>query len=533
MSPIQTPRSEPSRHRLLVTLTCVIGLFFLAVACGEPQRIGSSSTVPATAHSEPLEGESVESETQGTVSTSTGILPTPANDQLQGSLPPAHYGAATASIEQRIYNADVVVRASLLSTKEGQLRFKAAEYLKGTGPTEFVVSVTTDGRNSAWDSREAVLFLLRPESGTAGASDESNTGVGSFFFLETAEESYRGDLPVGYTVDTRNPVWLPARLDGVTGTSVDGVFTRLFITGSGSAKSFLDQSISLADLRSRVAWIDGGENVKGYDRCIRAALNYYQWHRDWEAYYGSPSTALQEVRELESGGSQLIAIYTSELIREPGYHKIQLHGQDTDLFVAQKEDNDQSPSNGYRITIRTTRPLPGGVYKFSTQYQLYDEVPCNFKPEPGKEQLDWVVQAVAPKNSVFEAFFDPVVIGKAAGADTTKGVLIPASFSLDQSDNLVTLTKVTWESGRVTMEFMPSVSLQGYHTDFISRDGAVTLRLDFDDGEETVNGAKRTITWNVCKRPWASGELLMLRISKSGQSLTGVTNDGACKQNPD
>ena len=75
------------------------------------------------------------------------------------------------------------------------------------------------------------------------------------------------------------------------------------------------------------------------------------------------------------------------------------------------------------------------------------------------------------------------------------------------------------------MEFQPSVSLSGHHVDFISLDGEVALRLDFDDAQETTSGTKRTFEWGVCKQPWASGDLLMLRLSKSGDTLTGVTND--------
>ena len=55
------------------------------------------------------------------------------------------------------------------------------------------------------------------------------------------------------------------------------------------------------------------------------------------------------------------------------------------------------------------------------------------------------------------------------------------------------------------MELEPSVSLAGHHADFIALDGSVSLRLDFDDASETVEGAKRTLTWNVCTQPWESG----------------------------
>ena len=78
------------------------------------------------------------------------------------------------------------------------------------------------------------------------------------------------------------------------------------------------------------------------------------------------------------------------------------------------------------------------------------------------------------------------------------------------------------------MELEPSVPLARHHAGFITPDGSVSLRLDFDYASEVVDGAKRTLAWNVCTQPWESGDLLMLRISKSEEDLAGATNDGVC-----
>jgi hypothetical protein len=147
---------------------------------------------------------------------------------------------------------------------------------------------------------------------------------------------------------------------------------------------------------------------------------------------------------------------------------------------------------------------------------------------PERHQLDWLVKVVAPTDVVHEMFFDPVAIGGAAGADATNGVLRPMSFSLTKSGSTATLQEVLWKSGRTTMEFNPSVSLAGYHPDFIVVDGSVALRLDFDDGAEVVDGTKRTLTWNVCTPTVEEGRLPMRSISRSGQGLTGITNDSWC-----
>ena len=526
MSRIPNPLCELPTRSLI--LTCMIGFLMLAVGCGQPQSMSPNSTDSATSQAKSVEPGPIASQPQTTASPST----TPAIDTIQESLMPPHYGAATASVERRIFDADVIVRASLLATSEGQLQFKAIEYLKGTGPSKFVVGAPTFGRDPTWDNREAVLFLSKAESGVVGASDALRTDDIDFTFVETADENYRGALPSGYTIDARNPVWLPAREDGVSDALVDGVVTPMFITGLDYVAGSLGAEISLSELRSKIAWVGGGKNIEGYDRCIGVALNYYQWYRDWEAYYGSAPTILGEEREVKSGETQGTEIYASQLIREPGYHTVRIRGEDGHLVLGRKEDNDQDPSNGYRITVKTARPLPQGLYRFSTQYQLYDQVPCNFQPEPGKGQLDWVVQALAPTGAVHEAFFDPVAIGESIGVSAgVNGVLSPTSFTLTEGGSTNTLHKIAWKSGKTTMEFEPSASLAGHHADFLSLDGSVSLRLDFDDGSESVVGAKRTITWNVCKQPWESGNLLMLRISKSSSNLTGVTNDGPCEEN--
>ena len=40
--------------------------------------------------------------------------------------------ASTASLEERIFLPDIIVRAALVSAPKGRLRFRAVEYLKGT-----------------------------------------------------------------------------------------------------------------------------------------------------------------------------------------------------------------------------------------------------------------------------------------------------------------------------------------------------------------------------------------------------------------
>ena len=104
-----------------------------------------------------------------------------------------------------------------------------------------------------------------------------------------------------------------------------------------------------------------------------------------------------------------------------------------------------------------------------------------------------------------EAFFDPVAIGTAVGADGANGVLNPSAFSLDGTTT--TITSLKWEDGEVTMALSPtSTSLADYAIDFIDTTGTTTLSLTSDNASTTA------LTWTVPDAPWAAGDLLMLRI---------------------
>ena len=454
--------------------------------------------------------------------------------------PPAHYGAATPSVEERIYDSDVIIRASLQSSRSNSLHFGAIEYLKGAGPVDITVHASTSNRNTAWDDRESVLFLSLPEgqatSGAAGSAE--GVAAGEFVFTEAYGFTHpiyddRNLLPTGYTIDTGNPVWLPAETEaGASGAEGTGAPASdpAFITDSAAAIGDSPPTISLSSLRSKITWVEGGEDIAGYDRCIGVSLNYQQYYRNWEAYYGTPWTLYQSERQVTSEAAEGTMVKAYGPYQEPKYHRFWLTGQDMDLFKTQIIDDDEVASNGYYQHITIARPLPAGKYRFFDHIHHYEYMPCNFTPE--NNHLEWIITAVAPESAVHEAFFDPVAIGGAVGADSANGVLKPVSFSVIEGVSPVSLTKIAWESGQVTVELEPSLSLAGHHADFIALDGSVSLRLDFDAAAETVNEAKRTLAWTVCAQPWESGDLLMLRISRSGEDLTGVTNDGPCNRPP-
>ena len=238
---------------------------------------------------------------------------------IQKTLPPPHLGAASASVELRIYNSDVIVRASLLSSEGASLRFIVIEYLKGTGPSEITVNAISSLRDTNRDSREAVLFLNRR------GSDASGSSGGEFIFTDSHSESN------GYTIDTLDPAWLPVEMK--VNSSASGASNSSFITDSGKATGGSLETITLAELRSKIAWVDGGDGIEGYDECVVEALWYLKHYRDWEAHNGQAWTPSKLETSLVSGTVQGTAIYLTDTYRNmSGYHQIWITGDDADFL---------------------------------------------------------------------------------------------------------------------------------------------------------------------------------------------------------
>ncbi len=438
--------------------------------------------------------------------TPTAATPVPTTHSVEDT---SYYGAATASVAERIYASDVVVRATLLSASDDLLRFRAVEYLRGSGATEFTVSATTANRNTAWDGQEAVLFLALPKSG--GGSGSSDSTASLFEFADTTTwnygeaVSYTGALPAGHTIDSRNPVWMPAQSGGAGGTS--GSTTSAYITESTSPAGVSQPSISLADLRTKIAWIGGGKGIAGYAECVLKGLKYERHFRDLEVYYQSPIALHLEPVQISSGTSAIVYDYGGdEFLTEPAYNVFWLSGTDAGLFHSTIIDDDTTASNGYTVRVITARPLPSGVYRFFEHYQAYRHVPCNFRSPHQRMELQ--VTVTAPTGTVHEAFFDPVTIGNALGADSDNGTLHPVAFSL--ADASSSIASLGWEKGKVTLALSPYVSLGGKTLDVIELDGTVSLALAFDDG--SVDSTAGTVAWGVDERPWESGDRLMIRI---------------------
>ena len=267
--------------------------------------------------------------------------------------------------------------ASLVSETAGQLRFRAIYYLHDTGPAVFTVPASTPGRSTQWDDREAVLFLARSEDGGTEFKFADTTRWNYLPDGGHIARKYTGPLPAGYTIGTRNPVWLPAvSRDGARGS---------FILEADEPPG--PTVATFAEIRSKIAWVYGGEGIEGYDSCLRSGLANIRFVRDREAYDGEPWVRTTSERIPFGQGAGFVVYERNSAYGDHVYWRVWLTGKDANLFDAQIVDDDDDPANGFKHTITTSRPLPGGTYRFVQHEQLWFEVPCNYT-RPG---FEWVV----------------------------------------------------------------------------------------------------------------------------------------------
>ena len=484
------------------------------------------------------------------------------------------------SLDERILRADIIARATLTSVSTStpylldkdtgttteqyvsalELRFDAHEYLKGSRGDTLVVVLPMSSqdyypsaseavaaardwlpeRDTRWDGREAIIFLQNPISSQAeSARSGSNIYV---FSVHQWGEDLAHDIGTAYAnhdryTDTysirseKNRVWLPATSASGSGASEPSFYLEEPSSGAVGASGAGVSGMSLSDLKSRVKemgdLLKQGEGVDGYRKCLEEkyanerAIQTLGLEGIWtEASVSFPSglPAGNVFSEGRFFGGNGVA----------GYKIPFFAGPDTHLFGIKVEDDDDD-SRSYSAIARIKRPLPGGTYEVHYNVQQRFFIPCDYIQN---SYLRWNVHVTAPAGTLHEAFFDPVVIGSAVGADSDNGVLKPASFIFEGVGDL-SVNRIAWESGKVGMELAPHGRLTGHHIDFIALDGSVALRLDFDDSTATTTeGGGNALTWGVCEQPWRDRDLLMLRISESGTDLSGATNDLSCDAGP-
>ena len=467
------------------------------------------------------------------------------------------------SIEEQILWDDVVARVRLISvdgavvvepggTYRGALefRFRVLEYIKGSGGAE-IVAVTIDEdrydtasaaraavpgmvatRDTRWDDQEAIVFL-----GDYHAQNGRTT------YLLGGHTVYGED---GYTVASRHlKTWLPeaATTTGTGARSTDAAQKRFLLDApsnvgaqGSSSRSVAPPSqtgsaptITLGAFKARVAELEAevaaGDGSEEYRNCV--FLKYSrQRSLEWTAANGRlPHRAT--AYDLGSGlpaGSFVHEAYNAGIPGRPGTYW--LEGRDKDLFTVETTTDPLPTTHARRndrtltgLRISTVRPLPAGDYTFVSEGRWGGWI-CRTQFTELERRLNRhtrTVQVTSPHGTVHEAFFDPVAIGAAVGADASNGVLEPAAFTVGGAS--ATMTSLEWESSTVTMELNPSASLAGHAVDFIALDGSVSLTLSFDDATQS-GGA---LTWSVASQPWQAGDLLMLRIRPTNVIITPPT----------
>ncbi len=445
-------------------------------------------------------------------------------------------GYATASLEERIYTSDIVVRAYVLTASGGVVHFSAAEYLKGNGPSEFAVP----SEHAAVPGVEAVLFLNAvspPPSGTSTLQiqGQSSPGTPSYSFEDSDAElrEYAGNRPDGYGPASNNPVWLPVQTlaasppqsGNATSTPADNSVIVTDVVQAGPTPCSTDEwpqndpdcadtikastdTISLSDLRTKINWVEANNDNDAYSRCVHISLRSIRDSRDWKAYYGQRRDFNELDVAIDSGAAagEVIVDYggTGWGAGSSSYDKVWLEGRDTALFKSSIVDNDSDPSNGFASNVTTLRPLPASSYQITSRLQPHWLNPCNFASDLNGLHVNVVV--TAPEGTVHEAFFDPATTTDGIGYVTSTGVLEPAAFGGG------VITTLTWQNGNVRVVTNPAGALASTTLDFIALDGSTALSLDPDVATSTSTGA--ALTWDVSPAPWKAGDQLMLRVTK-------------------
>jgi len=388
------------------------------------------------------------------------------------------------------------------------------------------LNIATDTMANQYDDRkrrEGVVFLQFPDDVDGGASGQ----IHRFLKLRPSDDSEKAWLAANEASSGKSAV----ALDGSGGSVPD------FLNPEPS-KTFAEPSeLTLEYLRSRVkavaAMLAEGEGIEGYEECVAYKFAAERRFRAQEEVEGKITNEVIREGPFDSGLPAGTEISNSWFAGE-GYRRPWYEGTDADLFQIDLVDEGiitpdyfatRNDAVAYGFSTKVARPLPSGRYEVEELSMSGKSMPCNFYIQ-GLDQ-PWIFTFEAPAGTLHEAFFDPAAIGGGAGADKSNGILKPTAFSLADGSS-VSLQSIAWNPSAVEMRLEPHAPLAGYHADFIALDGAVSLRLDFDEASETGEGESRALSWPLCVQPWQAGDLLMLRISESPPDLTGATRDAGC-----
>ena len=503
-----------------------------------PVRLSTAVATPYDQHVQPVADPTATPNVQPVSDSGLDNVPPPktyieARNQLGGGL---RY-TGPESIEEIMLRSDTIARADYLSSRSSvtsvgdtwmallEFRFEVHEYLKGSGPDEIGVVVgayfdteadaewakplVAKAHDTRWDGREAVVFLNYPDLVPGASRDYEivpQLGAGQYWLTHVGG-NISGYLDLYSVASKWRKLWLPEALQ----TTRDSTAQKFLLHAPGdsnqarSATATSGSTISLVDLKGRISSLEA-EASAGGTADYRECVEFYYWvRRTWAEHFAINGRSIRQTHySIKSGLPAGAVLDTENSGRRAGVGPPRkwFEGPDKDLVRWTQEDV-STTTKWVRYTSRqvTARPLPPGTYTYNPNGLTSRAFVCD-KDFSFIYNENIVTLTVTPSGSriTHEAFFDPVAIGTAVGADGSNGVLSPSTA----------VVSLKWESGTVTMEIAPSTAVQGHAVDLIALDGSVTTTLAFDDA--TQSGG--TLTWSVATQPWNAGDLLMLRIHK-------------------
>ena len=388
--------------------------------------------------------------------------------------------------------------------------------------------------NNRWHDRDAVVFLLNE------STQFPSTSATDTFFMSLLDFVF-GLGDVYSLASKRNKIWLPSAYP--RNAQVAGELRFLLdvpdenaagVTSSGSSmqSGHQEPSITLSAFKTKVAEIEtmtAGQS-QAYEICIASKYLREREERHQAASGKMVKYEPTETAEIGSGLARGAVVFEETIeseITDTWKSKVWFEGPDADLFMKGDVTGEwpklTSLSNSFYATggkffidvkrVRrpwvTVRPLPVGTYRMTWNLQAPIYVPCN--DTGGIFRLPTIVTVAAPSGTLHEALFDPVTDGSAIAANSSNGILKPASFT-DANNASASLQRIEWASDTVKVKVSPHTGLAGHKLDFIELDGSVSLSLAVDDA--TVDAANMTLSWSVNPQPWHDGDLLMLRIAE-------------------
>ena len=526
-------------HKGNIVVSTLLFMTVVAYACGGTQSAGivptpvpevsssSATSTTNTANSNYVGNQSQTGAASVSVPPPAISVPAPAVSApapaasvpppAAASRPPT-YPFVPPTLDERIFFADVIaivrpisVEPSVLSlqftTEQPQYSpfvqsgYEVIEYLKGDGDPEIIV----DAKNIFVTYSNVEQALQIAESKAAAQLSELGDR-GAVVFLQRMQ--YNPDSVLDVSRKANETEWRQHNVQtGLFSASQDvGNASTTFNAASGSAAVVGNEAFSIGELRERIEAMESlireGEGIDGWEYCIRSRFFQENYLRAREF----PSVF--DVEPFPSGlpaGSIIDEFDTTS-------PKQWFTGANEHLFHYGANE------------ITTTRPIPSGAYEVQSHFQESEWMPCDYVPPPDT----WRYNFESAASTLHEAFFDPVDIGDAIGADGESGVLQPEWFESEEGETVI--ERIEWSEGQVDTELSPATDLADYRMDFIELDGSVALRLAFDDAVALVDADDvATFAWGVCEQPWADGDLLMLRIAEGiPDDDVAATSDPEC-----